>query len=887
MITTTELIKPNKHFENLVLEGGGVKGIAYVGALKALDAKGELKSIKRVGGSSAGGITALLIALGYTPEQIEQELKSVELTSFQDSRAKYWSRWPKWLDTNTGTMRHWFFQSETMLRALRKKKVGIYEGEIFLNWAKAKITEKLGTPNATFADLKRAMDIDPSLNFKELMLTATKVSTQGGDVLQYFDAENTGNVRIADALRATMSFPGAFETYDITINGTTAAYVDGGLCNNFPMEYYDNERCLPKGEKLNRMNINPYTLGLRVDTQEEINTFKHGQNAQLPKDGKPDPRYNIFGLLRSMLGALLSDRDKVHHKYYGNTVQIYDAGVSTLNFSLSEGEKANLMNNGKTAVDEWFEVYRGADVFLEKKKFKSIEEAYKNQSDEQIKKKYEGLESQLKNESLPDEERAAILREQKLIRLIRPELFNKTPKEQVLQDMNRLLDMEINYAQESLQSLETMSFELQRMCREAETVVNTQSAMIAYLRSIQQEPDQGLHGLLVESFDEVVRVKNTVDSELNEFDAKKRNNPELCESDAVFDAQMRIRFESMKKMVMVKLKMELMSKEGLTEDYREFIIQTLENQLEKAFNGTLEPIVTSDQTYLDACLLTLESNNQALNTKLIDLKEQQQKCSEQLQNHKKTLAVLHANRQRCGDDFNRMYKLSGDLKKFIDDQNGVYSVCRAARLSLKVILSPLYLSYLAIKKTASVVFKSDLERWKSFEHLFLSKRELYRKEAKTLRNNIQNGLKEWDAQYPKENMIRYVRMLEITEKNVQKIGKPKNKHSLQHEKASAKSILLGYVTPQLEKSRLIRENRETVENIMGATTERERAEHADKYIQIITEKRDACVKQLAERVSTKEIQEIVLPFNQKLEELEKVKALKVTKFGLKSKSTLL
>ena len=45
-------------FKNLVFQGGGVKGIAYGGALDVLDKKGILKNIIRVAGTSAGAINA-------------------------------------------------------------------------------------------------------------------------------------------------------------------------------------------------------------------------------------------------------------------------------------------------------------------------------------------------------------------------------------------------------------------------------------------------------------------------------------------------------------------------------------------------------------------------------------------------------------------------------------------------------------------------------------------------------------------------------------------------------------------------------------------------------------------------------------------------------------
>jgi NTE family protein len=53
-------------WKNLVLEGGGIRGMAYSGAIKVLDEKGVLPQIEKVAGTSAGSIVALLISLGYS-----------------------------------------------------------------------------------------------------------------------------------------------------------------------------------------------------------------------------------------------------------------------------------------------------------------------------------------------------------------------------------------------------------------------------------------------------------------------------------------------------------------------------------------------------------------------------------------------------------------------------------------------------------------------------------------------------------------------------------------------------------------------------------------------------------------------------------------------------
>lgn len=55
---------------DLVFEGGGAKGMVFVGALKEFESRGH--SYDRLLGTSAGAITAALIAAGYTvPEMLD------------------------------------------------------------------------------------------------------------------------------------------------------------------------------------------------------------------------------------------------------------------------------------------------------------------------------------------------------------------------------------------------------------------------------------------------------------------------------------------------------------------------------------------------------------------------------------------------------------------------------------------------------------------------------------------------------------------------------------------------------------------------------------------------------------------------------------------------
>lgn len=71
-------------FRNLIFEGGGVKGIAYSGALAVLEQRGILRRIKRVGGASAGAINASLLAIGYSLGEIRDILANLDFRNFMD-----------------------------------------------------------------------------------------------------------------------------------------------------------------------------------------------------------------------------------------------------------------------------------------------------------------------------------------------------------------------------------------------------------------------------------------------------------------------------------------------------------------------------------------------------------------------------------------------------------------------------------------------------------------------------------------------------------------------------------------------------------------------------------------------------------------------------------
>jgi len=71
-------------YRNLVMEGGGVKGFAYAGALQILDSLGILKNIQRVAGTSVGALQGALLAVGYTSDEIIELTAHIPLKQFND-----------------------------------------------------------------------------------------------------------------------------------------------------------------------------------------------------------------------------------------------------------------------------------------------------------------------------------------------------------------------------------------------------------------------------------------------------------------------------------------------------------------------------------------------------------------------------------------------------------------------------------------------------------------------------------------------------------------------------------------------------------------------------------------------------------------------------------
>jgi NTE family protein len=332
-------------FRNLIFEGGGVKGIAYVGAMQVLQQRGVLDGVKRVGGASAGAINALIFGLGYGIEEQQQIMRSAEFRKFMDS-------------------------SFGVIRDIRRlaKDFGWYKGDFFSGWVGDLVRQKLGSEQATFADLKASGRPD-------VYMIGTNLSTGFSEVFSY---ERHPGMSVAQAVRISMSIPLFFAA--VRHGPRQDVYVDGGVMLNYPVKLFDRMRYIDRAEAdeaarettyynkenarfgLARPGRSPYvynrqTLGIRLDTQDEIGLYRYDE----PLVGKPIRRFDDYA--KALVKSLMNVQENVHlhGDDWQRTVYVNTLDVGTTDFDITREKQDALVEQGITGTENYFAWFENPD----------------------------------------------------------------------------------------------------------------------------------------------------------------------------------------------------------------------------------------------------------------------------------------------------------------------------------------------------------------------------------------------------------------------------------------------------------------------------------------------------------------------------------------------
>lgn len=178
-----------------VFQGGGVKGVAYVGALTRTF---EVFDFVRVAGTSAGAIIASLYAAGYSPEELNEILQSPEFPKVL-------------LDGGWTNMRKGF----------------LHTGEKFYSWISELLHKKCGKgmgAQVTFKDMERPLKV-----------VAADITHRRPII---FPDDAGENFEVALAVRMSMSIPYFFKP----VEWGRSLVVDGSVISNFPVWIFKKER---------------------------------------------------------------------------------------------------------------------------------------------------------------------------------------------------------------------------------------------------------------------------------------------------------------------------------------------------------------------------------------------------------------------------------------------------------------------------------------------------------------------------------------------------------------------------------------------------------------------------------------------------------------------
>jgi NTE family protein len=275
----------------LVLSGGGVKVVSIVGALKVLDEKGCLRALKEVIGVSAGAFLAFIVSTGCPFKKIEELI----------------------LELNFGIIRN--MSPEAFLGF--PETFGIDDGKQLINFL--------------IYLFRTDFNLEPSLTFQQHARTskyrfrcwATDLNTR---TAREFSVGVTPNVKIIDALRASMCLPMYFTPLPDPITGHLLS--DGGIQGNLPLHHLTDDEC-----------------------QEAI-AIGFCRKTPIPEDGEVPS--DLMGFMNSIIACLTHVRnDSVLDTWSHMILKIPIDEYPSWNFEISRDDRFMLLETGITAARKW------------------------------------------------------------------------------------------------------------------------------------------------------------------------------------------------------------------------------------------------------------------------------------------------------------------------------------------------------------------------------------------------------------------------------------------------------------------------------------------------------------------------------------------------------
>ena len=315
-----------KSIRGIVFEGGGPRGLALIGVARALEEYNLKQQLKYFGGTSVGAIFAMLLALGYSYNEIREKTLSKNFSEFLDIYSIFnINQLVAGIGNATGmSMMQIAFKMLVKLWEEADKKKGIFTKKKLVDFLETCIQYKGFPKTLTFAQL-----FDKTGNTLNVV---TSNLSRGIEVVLGLNASK--DVQIVQGVFMSACIPILFEP----VNFDGELYADGGIFNNYSINMYDSEL--------------PYSsvLGFRLSDTASMHRLQGRVPASVPIN-------NVVSLCTRLLTAFYSSQDKKSFivQNLKRTVVINCGDVNLFSFILQPHEKEKLIESGYKATKEHVE----------------------------------------------------------------------------------------------------------------------------------------------------------------------------------------------------------------------------------------------------------------------------------------------------------------------------------------------------------------------------------------------------------------------------------------------------------------------------------------------------------------------------------------------------
>ena len=318
-------------YAHAVFAGGGVRGIAHVGALEVAEQLGYRWD--HVAGTSAGAIIAALVAAGYNSQELSSIMQEIDYSRFATS--------------STYDLLHIIEMSNILTQG------GLHDG----SYIEAFVREKLQAKGVyTFGDLLvKEQEQQPNLFQRYHLTVIVSDITQGRIVRLPQDAHLYGidpnALDVARAVRMSASIPFFFIPLQMTdANGTRSCIVDGGLLSNFPLFLFEHT----SNGQVTTSSIPTFGFQL-VDTSQQQALSNNGNIGKNRNVSAPCG----IDMLKALVSTMLSAHDRLYmdDETFAHTIAIPTNGIASTQFDLTKEQAQTLYESGKAAATTFFKTW--------------------------------------------------------------------------------------------------------------------------------------------------------------------------------------------------------------------------------------------------------------------------------------------------------------------------------------------------------------------------------------------------------------------------------------------------------------------------------------------------------------------------------------------------